>query len=84
MEIKNEGNLADEIRRAAAYPPSLTWKNPSHNQIEPRYKAAKRRRLQRGLGGLLSMKNQHSRKITPVNSHVLSYRDSINVYVKPL
>jgi len=43
----------DELRRGAGYPLSLSFQTTLHDQIVPRYKAAKRRRLQRVLGGSL-------------------------------
>ncbi len=49
--IISKHSLTDELRRGAGCLLSLLFKDTSHNQIAPRYKAAKRRRLQRGLGG---------------------------------
>jgi hypothetical protein len=51
----------DELSRAAAFALSPSLQDASHNQIEPRYKAAKRRRLQRGLAATFNpLLNQSS------------------------
>jgi hypothetical protein len=45
-------HITEKLSRAAAFVLSFSFQGTSHNQIAPRYKAAKRRRLQRVLGRL--------------------------------